>query len=111
MAPRRKTALPKTRTPEEWAAFFDCIATRYPTAARNHALLYLTYVTGLRIGETSRPSRPRSEPRPARGARDAEAARPRGYCSPSHPPRKPARSSPRMMCGHRFIRSQTSPVR
>ena len=52
MAPRRKSVLPKTRTPREWAAFFDCIATRYPTAARNHALLYLTYVTGLRIGET-----------------------------------------------------------
>jgi integrase len=51
MAPRRKSVLPKTKTPHEWAAFFDCIATRYPTAARNHALLYLTYVTGLRIGE------------------------------------------------------------
>ena len=52
MAPRRKTVLPKTRTPEEWSAFFRCIATCYPTAARNHALLYLTYVAGLRIGET-----------------------------------------------------------
>jgi site-specific recombinase XerC len=52
MAPRQKHVLPKTRTPEEWTAFFGCIATRYPTAARNHALLYLTYVTGLRIGET-----------------------------------------------------------
>ena len=52
MAPRRKHMLPKTRTPEEWTAFFDCIATRYPTAARNHALLYLTYLAGLRIGET-----------------------------------------------------------
>jgi integrase len=49
---RRKTVLPKTRTPDEWAAFFGCISTRYPTAARNHALLYITYVTGLRIGET-----------------------------------------------------------
>jgi integrase len=49
---RRKTSvLPKTRTPEEWSAFFGCIQTRYPTAARNHALLYLTYMTGLRIGE------------------------------------------------------------
>jgi len=52
MARCRKTVLPKTRTPQEWSAFFDCIATRYPTAARNHAVLYLTYVTGLRIGET-----------------------------------------------------------
>src|SRR5450759_3694531 len=52
MAPRRKSVLPKTKTPQEWAALFDCIATRYPTAARNHALLYLTYLTGLRIGET-----------------------------------------------------------
>ena len=52
MAPRRKTVLPKTRTSDEWATFFGCIATRYPTAARNHALFYLTYVTGLRIGET-----------------------------------------------------------
>ena len=52
MAPRSKSVLPKTRSPEEWAAFFRCMATRYPTAARNHALLYLTYVAGLRIGET-----------------------------------------------------------
>jgi integrase len=52
MAPRKKSVLPKTKTPEEWAAFFDCIQTRYPTAARNHALLYLTYLAGLRIGET-----------------------------------------------------------
>jgi len=28
------------------------MTTRYPTAARNHALLYLTYLAGLRIGET-----------------------------------------------------------
>jgi len=52
MAPRSKSVLPKTRSPEEWAAFFRCMATRYPTAARNHALLYLTYLAGLRIGET-----------------------------------------------------------
>jgi integrase/recombinase XerC len=51
MAKRRKTDLPKTRTPEEWQAFFKCINTRFPTAARNHALLYLTYLAGLRIGE------------------------------------------------------------
>jgi len=51
MAPR-KNVLPKTKTPEEWAAFFRCIQTRFPTAARNHALLYLTYLAGLRIGET-----------------------------------------------------------
>ena len=51
MAQRKKDALPKTKTAEEWAAFFRCIATRYPTAARNHALLYLTYLTGMRIGE------------------------------------------------------------
>jgi len=51
MAHRNKSTLPKTRAPEEWAAFFSCIATRFPTAARNHALLYLTYLTGLRIGE------------------------------------------------------------
>ena len=52
MAPRRKNVLPKTKTPEEWAALFRCIETRYPTAARNHAMLYLTYLAGLRIGET-----------------------------------------------------------
>jgi hypothetical protein len=52
VAPRRKKVLPKTRSPEEWAAFFRCIQTRYPTAARNHALRYLTYLAGLRIGET-----------------------------------------------------------
>ena len=50
--PRRpKNRLPKTRSKEEWDAFFRVINTRYPTAARNHALLYLTYVTGMRIGE------------------------------------------------------------
>lgn len=52
MARRAKNRLPKTRSPEEWTAFFRVINTRYPTAARNHALLYLTYVTGMRIGET-----------------------------------------------------------
>ena len=52
MPPRRKNTLPKTKTPEEWAGLFRCIQTRSPTAARNHALLYLTYLTGLRIGET-----------------------------------------------------------
>jgi len=52
MAQRRKTVLPKTKAPEEWRRFFRCIQTRSPTAARNHALLYLTYLTGLRIGET-----------------------------------------------------------
>ncbi len=52
MAPRKKDTLPKTKTPEEWERFFACIETRYPTQARNHALLLLTYVTGMRIGET-----------------------------------------------------------
>src|SRR5450759_245850 len=47
-----KSVLPKTKTPDEWTAFFGCIQTRYPTAARNHAMLYLTYMAGLRIGET-----------------------------------------------------------
>jgi len=48
----RKSALPKIKSPEQWAEFFGCIQTRYPTAARNHAILYLTYMAGLRIGET-----------------------------------------------------------
>jgi integrase/recombinase XerC len=48
----RKNRLPRTKTPEEWKSFFACIDTRYDTAARNHALLYLTYVAALRIGET-----------------------------------------------------------
>lgn len=52
MARRSKTAMPKTRAPEEWTKFFSCIQTRHPTATRNHALLYLTYMAGLRIGET-----------------------------------------------------------
>ena len=51
MAPRTKNTLPKTKTPEEWALLFKSIETRYPTQARNHALLYLMYVTGLRVGE------------------------------------------------------------
>ena len=52
MAPRQKNVLVKTKAPEEWSALFGCIQTRFPTAARNHALLYLTYLAGLRIGET-----------------------------------------------------------
>jgi site-specific recombinase XerC len=48
----RKNRLPKTRTHEEWESFFGCINTRYDTAARNHAVLYLAYVSALRIGET-----------------------------------------------------------
>lgn len=52
MAATRKNTLPKTRSPEEWKALFAVIDTRYPTAARNHALLYLTYAAGMRIGET-----------------------------------------------------------
>lgn len=48
----KKSLLPKTRSPEEWQSLFSSINTRYPTAARNHALLYLTYMAGLRIGET-----------------------------------------------------------
>jgi integrase/recombinase XerD len=51
MPRRAKSVLPKTRTPEEWARFFDVIDTRYPTQARNHALLLLLYTTGLRVGE------------------------------------------------------------
>lgn len=52
MAARQRNACPKTKTPEEWTAFFGCINTRHPTGARNHALLYLTYLARLRIGET-----------------------------------------------------------
>ena len=51
MAPRRKSVLPKTKTPDEWAKMFACIDTRYPTQVRNHALLMLLYATGLRVGE------------------------------------------------------------
>jgi site-specific recombinase XerD len=48
----RKTRLPKTKTPEEWAAFFGAIDTRYPTQVRNAAALKLMYAVGLRVGET-----------------------------------------------------------
>lgn len=51
MPPRRKNVLPKTKTPEEWSRLFKSIDTRYPTQARNHALLFLLYATGLRVGE------------------------------------------------------------
>jgi len=47
----RKSRLPKTKTPEEWSAFFTAISTRYPTQTRNHAALSLMYATGLRVGE------------------------------------------------------------
>ena len=48
----RKNRLPRTKTPEEWARLFRSIDTRYDTQARNLAVLYLTYVAALRIGET-----------------------------------------------------------
>lgn len=51
MASRKKNVLPKTKTPAEWARLFKSIDTRYPTQARNHALLLLLYATGLRVGE------------------------------------------------------------
>ena len=50
MSSRKKSTLPKTKTPQEWERFFASIDARYPTQARNHALLYLIYMTGLRIG-------------------------------------------------------------
>ena len=52
MTQRSKSVLPKTRTKGEWVAFFGVIDTRYPTQARNHALLSLMYATGLRVGES-----------------------------------------------------------
>lgn len=50
--PSRKTRLPKTKTPAEWAAFFKVIDTRYPTQRRNDCLLRLMYAVGLRVGES-----------------------------------------------------------
>jgi site-specific recombinase XerD len=51
MTPRTKNVLPMTKSPQEWGLLFDSIDKRYPTQARNYALLYLMYVTGLRVGE------------------------------------------------------------
>jgi site-specific recombinase XerD len=48
---RAKSVLPKTKTPAEWAHLLGCIETRYPTQARNHALLSLMYLTAIRVGE------------------------------------------------------------
>jgi site-specific recombinase XerD len=48
----RKNRLPRTKTPEEWDRLFRCIDTRYDTQTRNLAVLYLSYVAALRIGET-----------------------------------------------------------
>lgn len=47
----RKNRLPKTKTPEEWSAFFKAIDTRYDSGRRSYALFYLLYQSGLRIGE------------------------------------------------------------
>lgn len=47
----RKNVLPKTKTTEEWQRLFKSIDTRYPTQARNHALIYLMYQVGIRVGE------------------------------------------------------------
>ncbi len=49
--PERKTRLPKTKSPEQWQAFFDAINVRYDSSKRNFAFFYLLYMTGLRIGE------------------------------------------------------------
>ena len=51
MAKRRKHLLPKTRTEGEWDAMFRAIETRYETQRRNHAALYLMWITGLRVSE------------------------------------------------------------
>ena len=51
MPPRKRDALPKTRTEDEWRALFEVIDTRYPTQKRNHALLMLMWMLGLRVGE------------------------------------------------------------
>jgi integrase len=58
MAPRREDTLPTTKSPQGWEALFACIHVRRPTAARNHALLYLAYLAGLRIHAS--PSQPDS---------------------------------------------------
>ena len=47
----RKNSLPKTKSPEEWRSFFAAINTRYDSGCRAHALFYLQYQSGLRIGE------------------------------------------------------------
>ncbi len=47
----RRNRLPRTKTPEEWSAFFAAINVRYATQMRNHACLYLMYMTGIRVGE------------------------------------------------------------
>ncbi len=51
MAKRKKSVLPKTRSESEWDAMFRSIDTRYETQQRNHALLYLVWITGLRVSE------------------------------------------------------------
>ena len=50
-SPERKTRLPKTKTPEEWQAFFKSIDTRYDSGKRNDALFRLLYASALRVGE------------------------------------------------------------
>ena len=51
MAPRTKSVLPKTKTRDEWGRLFASIETRYPTQARNHALITVMYETALRVSE------------------------------------------------------------
>lgn len=46
-----KNRLPKTKSPEEWKAFFAAINTRYETQTRNHAAPGLMYATSLRVEE------------------------------------------------------------
>jgi len=47
----RKSRLPKTKTPEEWQAFFKSINARYDCGKRNDALFRLLYASALRVGE------------------------------------------------------------
>lgn len=48
---KRRSRLPKTKSPEEWQRFFRSIDVRYDSQSRNHAALYLMYASGLRVGE------------------------------------------------------------
>jgi site-specific recombinase XerC len=51
MAPRKRTSVPQTITPADFARLLATLNPRYPSNARTRAMLALMYLGGLRCGE------------------------------------------------------------
>ena len=51
MAPRKRTSVPKTVSPDDLARLLDALNPRYKANVRMRSMLVLMYATGLRVGE------------------------------------------------------------